>query len=78
MRGLRARFLVEVLLAGFSFLVCLLTILWQDWIEIIFGVDPDHHNGAVEWGVVALSALVATIFAVLAGVEFRRPRLTAS
>ena len=59
-------------LAGFSGVFFLLTLLWKDWIEIIFGVDPDHHSGSLEWLIVAV-ALVATIaFAVLARLDWRR------
>jgi hypothetical protein len=27
----------------------LLTIFWHDWIEVLTGQDPDHHDGSVEW-----------------------------
>jgi hypothetical protein len=26
----------------------LLTVVWRDWIEGIFGVDPDQHSGSLE------------------------------
>jgi hypothetical protein len=46
----------------------LLTLLWHDWIELVFRVDPDHGNGSVEVWVVAV--LLAT--AVLSGLAARR------
>ena len=71
-RNVRIRFWAETALAGFSGVFFLLTLLWKDWIEIIFGVDPDHHSGSLEWLIVAV-ALVATIaFAVLARLDWRR------
>jgi hypothetical protein len=43
-----------------SAIFAFLTALWQDWIEIIFRVDPDHHSGALEWAIVA-TCIAATI-----------------
>ena len=42
------------------------------WIEIVFGVDPDGGDGSLEWFIVAALALVAVIFAAMARVEWRR------
>jgi hypothetical protein len=55
-----------------------LTLVWKDWIEIVFDVDPDRHSGSLEWLiVVALAA--TTISLVIAGrSEWRRPRLAPS
>lgn len=46
----------------------ILTIFWHDWIEVLTGWDPDHHDGRAEWLLVA--ALLAV--AVAAGVGARR------
>jgi hypothetical protein len=32
----------------------ILTIFWHDWIEALTGWDPDHHNGTMEWLIVAV------------------------
>lgn len=69
---LRRRFWVETVLAALSFVFMLLTLLWKDWIEIIFRVDPDNHSGSFEWGIVVASLAIAVIFAVLARLEWRR------
>ena len=74
MKGLRTRFWIETGLGAVSLLFLVLTLAWHDWIEIVFGVDPDHHNGSAEWLTVAVSALVMIVFAVLARIEFRRSR----
>jgi len=56
------------LLAGLAFL----TLVWRDWIEAIFGVDPDHHSGWLEWAIVAVLAAAACFFAGWARFEWRR------
>jgi len=53
---LRARFWIEVLAAVLCGLLAILTLIVEDWIEVLFGVDPDAHSGAAEWLVVALLA----------------------
>ena len=68
------RFRLELGLAAISAALLLATILWRDWIEIVFRVDPDHGNGSFEWMIVAVTALCALTFAVLARSEWRKPR----
>jgi hypothetical protein len=64
---------LAVLNAAFS----ALTLAWRDWIEILFGVDPDHHSGSLEWAVVTVSLTVAVALAAAAGVGWRRVRARA-
>jgi hypothetical protein len=69
----RARIRGELFLAGAAAALGLVTIFWRDWIEIVFGVDPDHGNGSLEWlFVAALLAMSVTLF-VLA--RWERSRL---
>jgi hypothetical protein len=45
-------------------ILCLMTLVWPDWIEAIFGLDPDGGDGSVERWIargVALAALTAVI-----------------
>jgi hypothetical protein len=44
----------------------LVNLVWSDWIEVVFGVDPDGHSGALEWATVAALVVVALGFGVLA------------
>jgi hypothetical protein len=68
----RGRFRVQALAAGLTFVLGMLTALVPDWIEEIFGVDPDGGNGSTEVLLVA-ACLVATVaFAVLATRSYRR------
>ena len=74
MKGIRRRFLIEAGLGTATFVLMVVTLVWHDWIEIVFGVDPDNHNGLFEWLVVAILALVTVTLAVLARIDFRRLR----
>jgi hypothetical protein len=67
----RRRFWIESLLAALSATLSVVTLVWHDWIEIVFGVDPDHGSGALEWLIVALAAGTAVAFAAIARAEWR-------
>jgi hypothetical protein len=69
---MRSRFWLETgaALAGAS--LALLTLVWQDWIELVFRVDPDHGNGSLEWLLVAVLLSLALTSAVLARQEWQR------
>ena len=68
----RRRFLIETALAVASAVLLLVTLLWKEWIEIIFGVDPDGGSGALEWAIVAAMLAVTVAFGALARRD--RPR----
>ena len=70
--NLRRRFWVEAGLASVAGILCLITPIWPDWIEIVSGWDPDQHDGSVEW-MIALGLLIVAlaIFAAAAG-EWRK------
>ncbi len=68
---LRTRFWVEAILASVSAAVIVVTMFWHDWLEAL-GVDPDHHDGTVEWLIVAGLLVVTLAFAALARLEWRR------
>ena len=60
--------------AGASAVFTLLTLLWKDWIEIVFRVDPDGGSGWLEWAIAAAALAVALVSGALA----RRDRPRAS
>jgi hypothetical protein len=72
MQRLRRRFWAEMTMALVSGVFLILTLIWQDWIEIVFKVDPDHHNGALEWLIVVATIAATAIFATLARYEWHR------
>jgi hypothetical protein len=71
---LRKRFWAESVAAGLFTFYFLITLVWHDWLEIVFGIDPDHGNGAVEWLIVGVSGALALACSVLARGEWRRTR----
>jgi hypothetical protein len=73
-------FLAESFLASFTGFLTVLTLGWRDWIEGVFGFEPDHHNGSFEWEVVVVCALLTILFAALARRVWRRAplRITAT
>lgn len=69
---LRYRFWFESILALLSGALGIITIFWQDWIETLFGVDPDGGNGTVEWLIVTIFLFLAGVLAARARIEWRR------
>ena len=62
----------ETVLGVLAGVLALLTVVWRDWIEAVFRVDPDHGNGNVEWLVVAVLATTSITCFALARREWRR------
>jgi hypothetical protein len=71
-------FWADSALAFFSAFLAILTLVWRDWLEVIFGFDPDRHSGSFEWGIVIICFLVAVLFSAHAGCEWRKARLAAA
>ena len=69
---LSRRFWAETILTAGSAILFVVTLLWHDWIEIVFRVDPDHGNGSVEWLFVAALGIAAVTLSILARQEWRR------
>jgi hypothetical protein len=69
---LRVRFLLEAGFGGAAAALGVLTLFWRDWIEAIFGVDPDNHSGSLEWLVVAVLLIIAASLGALARADWRR------
>jgi hypothetical protein len=64
-RSLPTRFWVEVALCIASGALTALTITWTDWIERIFGIEPDGRDGSTEWALVLAFAGLTIAFIVL-------------
>lgn len=58
----------DTALAAAAALLALLTLVLPDWIEVVFGIDPDAGSGALEW-IVAVTCCLA---AVALGARARR------
>jgi hypothetical protein len=63
---MRRRFYVEAVLAGLLGALTVLTLITADWIEVVFGVDPDGGNGSLEWALVAVLAVATAALSLTA------------
>lgn len=72
---MRKRFYTEAALAVATFVLTVVTLINQEWIEAVFGVDPDHGNGSLEWIMVGILAVATVVFGLLALSERRRASL---
>jgi hypothetical protein len=72
------RFWFEAGLGGLSAFLLVLTLFVPDWIEAVFGVDPDQHSGSLEWGIAAVLGVMSVASALLARGEWRRAPLAIS
>src|SRR5262245_11048677 len=68
----RRRFWLEATVAVASVATLVVTVAWHDWIEIVFGVDPDDGNGSLEWLVVASIVISGLTSSALARREWGR------
>jgi hypothetical protein len=72
------RFYVEALVGVLGAGLFLLTLVWNDWIEIAFKVDPDAGDGSLEKTICILLAAVVLASAWFAHTEWRRMRAAAT
>jgi hypothetical protein len=70
----QTRFWVEIAMALSSANLAVITLIWPDWIELAFHVDPDQGSGGLEWLIVAVLATTSLTTAGLAGLRWRHWR----
>lgn len=75
--GLRSRFWLEAGLSLITAVSFLVTLVQRDWIEALFGIDPDQHNGSLEWLIVGGLLALTVMFVSLATYEWRRASVSA-
>jgi len=71
-RAVRSRFWVETAFGSLAGLLAVVTVFSREWLEVLFGVDPDGGSGALEWTIVAVLAALALAFGLAARGELRR------
>jgi hypothetical protein len=71
-RQLRRRLRIEATLAGLSFALFALTLVFPEWIEATTGLEPDAGSGALEFIISGALLLIAIGSALLARRDRRR------
>lgn len=74
-KALRQRFWLETGMAIVTGMLFVITLVWHDWIEIIFHVDPDQGSGLLEWSIVGALLVVTIVLIVLARYEWRKAKI---
>jgi hypothetical protein len=64
-------FWLESVLASLTAVLAILTLAWKDWIEGVFGFDPDHHNGSFELELTIVCFAITVLCATLARRQWR-------
>jgi hypothetical protein len=72
------RFWLELGLAAVSGVLFFVTLFRPNWIELVFGVEPDGGDGSLEWLIVAVLAAATVALLALARVEWRKMRAAAA
>jgi hypothetical protein len=72
MSKLSLRLWIEAALGACSALLLAITLVWPDWIERVFGVDPDGGDGSTEWGLVVTLVVLTLAAFGLAWRDWRR------
>jgi hypothetical protein len=75
--GQRARFWIEAALGSISTTLLGMTLLVRDWVEAVFGANPDQHNGSFEWAITGLLLTATIACGVLARLEWQRTQFGA-
>jgi len=76
--ALRRRFWLETAMAIVTSILFVITLVQRDWIETVLGVDPDNHNGTLEWLIVGALLVVTITLFTLASYEWHRARAAIS
>lgn len=56
---------IRIVVPSIASVMALGTALWWDWIERIFGFDPDHHSGSIERELIISVFFAVMLFATL-------------
>lgn len=70
-RDIRGRFWIEAAIAVVGTALLVLTVFEPQWIERVFGIDPDAGSGALELAISLGLLLVAATSWLLAAKEWR-------
>ncbi len=76
--ALRRRFWLATAVAIVTSILLVITLVQRDWIELVFGVDPDNRNGTLEWLIIGALLVVTITLFTMASYEWRRARAAIS
>ncbi len=76
-KAMRFRFWLESIMAAITGTLFVITIVWRNWIEIVFGVELDRGNGSLEWLIVGVLFVATVTLFALARNEWRKAQATA-
>lgn len=76
--AMRLRFWLEIGMATVTGILFVITLIWRDWIEIVFNVSLDNGSGSFEWSIVGVLLVLTIALSVLARYEWRRAQATMS
>ncbi len=71
----RLRFGRDLAVAIVAAVLGVVTLISREWIEVVFGVDPDGGSGGLEWATVIGLFEVAAVASLEARVVWRRRRM---
>jgi hypothetical protein len=69
---LRKRYWFEMIAGLGAIPLFTLTLIWRNWIEIVFRVDPDHGSGSLEMAILFVCILAFLSSMLAARIEWRR------
>jgi uncharacterized membrane protein HdeD (DUF308 family) len=75
-RSVRVRFWLELVCGLLGAVLFVATLVMREWIELIFGVDPDNGSGALELSIASSLLAVSIATGVLAVREWRQAQPT--
>lgn len=67
-----ASFWVKLAVATLTAVLSALTLVWHDWIEVVFHADPDHDSGGLELLVLLVGFALTLALSLSARREWRR------
>jgi hypothetical protein len=70
----KARLWWELFAAAITAFLGALTAVFPTWIEAVFGIDPDHGSGALEWMIVGACFVVCAVSLLAARSSWREAR----
>jgi len=75
---LRRRFWLETGMAIVTSMLFAITLVQRDWIEVVFGVDPDSRSGGIEWLIIGALLVMTITLLTLAKYEWRKAQVASS